>query len=154
MSKFSTFQKSEIGTRSCIKKLSNSKMSHLTHLCGKEAVLASEPQHSRMNPSPLFCCNLPLFPSVATYTSPPSPLQPSVQGQPLKTGLQVLLLVPLPLHRRPPQTAGTEARGAWGGRGATTTSTRSLPAAGPTQVRCRHSNAFQLLALNELKEQL
>lgn len=76
-------------------------MSHLTHLCGKEAVLASKPKHSRMNPSPPLCCNLLLFPSVTTYTSLPSPLQPNIQGQPLKTGLQVALLVPIPLQFSP-----------------------------------------------------
>lgn len=94
--------------------MQNSKISPLTHLCGKEAVLASEPKHSRMNPSPLLRCNLLLFPSVTTYISLPSPLQPNIQGQPLKTGLQVFLLVPIPLQftphslERPEQTERTK----------------------------------------------
>lgn len=92
----------------------SSKMSHLTHLCGKEAVLASKPKRSRMNPSPPLCWNLPLFPSVTTYISLPSPLQPNMQGHPLKIGLQVSLLVPIPLQfsdrslERPAQTERTK----------------------------------------------
>lgn len=155
--KFETFQKSKIHMSSCIKKMLKSKMSHLTHLCGKEAVLASKPKHSRMNPSPLSCCNLLLFPSVTTYMNLPSPLQPNIQGQPLKTGLRVSLLGPIPLQfsphsfGRPVQPERTKD-----GDGlaltlleeATIPSTRSLATTAPAQIRCRHSNVFQLLAFS------